>query len=144
MLREYFMQCYTAAPSASLDVHCEKVINQDEMDALCPLDPTTGKRCEPLVRALDPTCSDSERQALLSSLQMIKTSSGYESLSDDVKIQLCKLRSLQTPSELKEFASYVNQVCDSLEISTPETVPDSEPDPQPDPDPNSTPSGDNV
>lgn len=97
------------------------MINQDEMDALCPLDPTTGKRSEPLVRALDPSCSDSERQSLLSSLQLIKTSSGYESLSDEVKMQLCKLRSLQTPSELKDFAGYVNQICDSLEIETPNT-----------------------
>lgn len=83
-LTSYFQHCYTAAPSLSREVHPEKVINQDEMDALCPLDETTGKRCEPLVRALDPSCSDSERQALLSSLQLIKTSSGYESLSDDV------------------------------------------------------------
>lgn len=117
----YFQHCYTAASSASLEVHPEKVINQDEMDALCPLDETTGKRCEPLVRALDPSCGDSERQALLSSLQLVKTSSGYESLSDDVKLQLCKLRSLQTPSELKEFAGYVNQICDSMDIETPET-----------------------
>lgn len=118
--RLYFQHCYTAAPSPSYEVHPEKVINQDEMDALCPLDPTTGKRCEPLVRALDPTCSESERQSLLSSLQLIKTSSGYESLSDEVKLQLCKLRSLQTPSELKEFAGYVNQICDSMDIETPE------------------------
>ncbi len=119
--RNYFQHCYTAVPSSSLEVHPEKVINQDEMDALCPLDPTTGKRSEPLVRALDPSCSDSERQSLLSSLQLIKTSSGYESLSDEVKMQLCKLRSLQTPSELKDFAGYVNQICDSLEIETPNT-----------------------
>ena len=119
--RNYFQHCYTAALSPSYEVHPEKVINQDEMDALCPLDPTTGKRCEPLVRALDPSCSESERQSLLSSLQLIKTSSGYESLSDDVKLQLCKLRSLQTPSELKEFAGFVNQICDSLDIETPET-----------------------
>lgn len=117
----YFQHCYTAAPSPSFEVHPEKVINQDEMDALCPLDPTTGKRCEPLVRALDPTCSESERQSLLASLQLIKTSSGYESLSDDVKLQICKLRSLQTPSELKEFAGYVNQICDSLDVETPDT-----------------------
>lgn len=120
-LTSYFKQCYTAAPSPSREVHPEKVINQDEMDALCPLDPTTGKRSEPLVRALDPQCSESERQSLLSSLQVVKTSSGYESLSDEVKMQLCKLRSLQTPSELKEFASYVNQICDSMEIQIPET-----------------------
>ncbi len=119
--RNYFQHCYTAAPSSSLEVHPEQVINQDEMDALCPLDPTTGKRCEPLVRALDPSCSESERQSLLSSLQLIKTTSGYESLSDEVKMQLCKLRSLQTPSELKEFAGYVNKICDSLEIETPES-----------------------
>lgn len=117
----YFQHCYTAAPSPSYDVHPEKVINQDEMDALCPLDPTTGKRCEPLVRALDPSCSESERQALLSSLQLVKTSSGYESLSDDVKLQLCKLRFLQSPSELKEYACYVNQICDSMDIETSET-----------------------
>lgn len=124
--RNYFQQCYTAVPSSTLEVHPEKVINQDEMDALCPLDETTGKRSEPLVRALDPSCSDSERQALLSSLQMIKTTSGFESLSDEVKMQLCKLRSLQTPSELKEFAGYVNQICDSLDIQTPETPETSE------------------
>lgn len=120
-LTSYFMQCYSAVQSPSREVHPEKVINQDEMDALCPLDCTTGKRCEPLVRALDPTISDSERQSLLSSLQLIKTSTGYESLSDDVKMQLCKLRSLQTPSELKEFAGYVNQICDNLDIDTPQT-----------------------
>ena len=119
--RNYFQHCYTAVTSSSLEVHPEKVINQDEMDALCPLDETTGKRSEPLVRVLDPTISESERQALLSSLQLIKTSSGYESLSDDVKLQLCKLRSLQTPSELKDFAGYVNQICDIMEIETPET-----------------------
>jgi hypothetical protein len=117
----YFQHCYIAAPSPSYEVHPEKVINQDEMNALCPLDETTGKRCEPLVRALDPTCSESERQSLLASLQLIKTSSGFESLSDDVKLQLCKLRSLQTPSELKDFASYVNQICDNMDIETPET-----------------------
>lgn len=122
----YFQRCYTAAPSPSYEVHPEKVINQDEMDALCPLDPTTGKRCEPLVRALDPACSESERQSLLASLQLVKTSSGYESLSDDVKMQLCKLRSLQTPSELKEFAGYVNQICDNMEIETSETSETSE------------------
>lgn len=117
----YFQHCYTAAPSPSYEVLPEKVINQDEMNALCPLDETTGKRCEPLVRALDPACSESERQSLLASLQLVKTSSGYESLSDDVKLQLCKLRSLQTPSELKEFAGYVNQICDNMDIDTPET-----------------------
>lgn len=122
----YFQHCYTAAPSPSYEVHPEKVINQDEMDALCPLDPTTGKRCEPLVRALDPSCSESERHSLLSSLQLIKTSTGYESLSDDVKMQLCKLRSLQTPSELKEFAGYVNQICDSMEIEKPESLIDTQ------------------
>lgn len=129
----YFQHCYTAAPSPSYEVHPEKVINQDEMNALCPLDETTGKRCEPLVRALDPTCSESERQSLLASLQLVKTLSGYESLSDDVKLQLCKLRSLQTPSELKEFAGYVNQICDNMEIETPETLktPDTPDTPEP-------------
>lgn len=136
----YFQHCYTAAPSPSYEVHPEKVINQDEMNALCPLDETTGKRCEPLVRALDPSCSESERQSLLASLQLVKTSSGYESLSDDVKLQLCKLRSLQTPSELKEFAGYVNQICDNMEIETPETPETPEPAPEPAP----TPSGDSV
>lgn len=136
----YFQHCYTAAPSPSYEVHPEKVINQDEMNALCPLDETTGKRCEPLVRALDPHCSESERQALLSSLQLIKTSSGYESLSDDVKLQLCKLRSLQTPSELKEFAGYVNQICDNMDIDEPAP----EPAPEPSPEPAPSPSGDNV
>ena len=128
----YFQHCYTAAPSPSYEVHPEKVINQDEMNVLCPLDPTTGKRCEPLVRVLDPSCSESERQSLLASLQLVKTSSGYESLSDDVKLQLCKLRSLQTPSELKEFAGYVNQICDNMDID----------EPAPEPAPSS--SGDNV
>lgn len=133
------MHCYTAAPSPIYEVQPENVINQDEIDALCPLDETTGKRCEPLVRALDPTCGESERQALLTSLQLVKTSSGYESLSDDVKLQLCKLRSLQTPSELKEFAGYVNQICDSLEIDNPDSTPDSTPGSTPDPAPEPAP-----
>ena len=121
MIGSYFLSCYAAPPIEEMEVHPEVVINQDEMDALCPRDETTGKRCEPLVRALQTDCGDSERQALLATLQSVKTSTGYESLSDDVKLQLCKLRSFQTPSELKEFAVYVNQICDSLDIQTPET-----------------------
>lgn len=121
MIGNYFLSCYAARPIEQMEVHPQVVINQDEMDALCPLDVTTGKRCEPLVRALQSDCGESERQALLATLQTVKTSTGYESLSDDVKLQLCKLRSLQTPSELKEFAGYVNQICDSMEIETPET-----------------------
>lgn len=116
MIRNYFLNCYCAPDIEPMEVHPDVVINQDEMDALCPLDVTTGKRCEPLVRALQADCGESERQALLATLQSVKTSTGYESLSDDVKLQLCKLRSLQTPSELKEFAGYVNQICDSMEI----------------------------
>lgn len=139
MIGNYFLSCYAARPIEQMEVHPSVVINQDEMDALCPLDVTTGKRCEPLVRALQADCGESERQALLATLQSVKTSTGYESLSDDVKMQLCKLRSLQTPSELKEFAGYVNQVCDSLEIDTPDSVP--APDaPEPSPEEN----GDNV
>ena len=121
MIGNYFLSCYAASPLEEMEVHPAVVINQDEMDALCPLDETTGKRCEPLVRVLQSDCGESERQALLATLQSVKTSSGYESLSDDVKLQLCKLRSLQTPSELKEFAGYVNQICDSMELESPET-----------------------
>lgn len=121
MIGNYFLSCYAARPVEQMEVHPQVVINQDEMDALCPLDVTTGKRCEPLVRALQADCGDSERQALLATLQSVKTTTGYESLSDDVKLQLCKLRSLQTPSELKEFAGYVNQVCDSLDVEISET-----------------------
>ena len=121
MIGSYFLSCYAASPIEQMEVHPQVVINQDEMDALCPLDVTIGKRCEPLVRALQDDCGESERQALLATLQSVKTSTGYESLSDDVKLQLCKLRSLQTPSELKEFAGYVNQICDNLEIDLTET-----------------------
>ena len=120
MIGSYFLTCYSAPPIEQMEVHPEVVINQDEMDALCPRDETTGKRCEPLVRALQSDCGESERQALLATLQYVKTSTGYESLSDDVKLQLCKLRSLQTPSELKEFAGYVNQICDNMDFETPE------------------------
>lgn len=118
MIGSYFLSCYAARPIEQMEVHPSVVINQDEIDALCPLDVTTGKRCEPLVRALQADCGESERQALLATLQSVKTSTGYESLSDDIKLQLCKLRSLQTPSELKEFAGYVNSICDSLDIET--------------------------
>lgn len=140
LYREYFSNCYAAPDSTPMPVLAEKVINQDEMDALCPLDPTKGKRSEPLVRALDPGCSESERNALLSSLQLAKTSSGYESLSDEVKLQVCKLRTLQTPSELKEFAGFVNKICDNMEITEP--TPESAPEPASEP--ASAPSGDNV
>lgn len=124
MICNYFLSCYCAPSVEPMEVHPEVVINQDEMDALCPRDETTGKRCEPLVRVLQSDCGESERQALLATLQSVKTTTGYESLSDDVKLQLCKLRSLQTPSELKDFAGYVNQVCDSLDFeisATPDT-----------------------
>lgn len=112
-------------------------IDMDEMDSLCPVNDLTGFRDEPLTRILDPNTPDGVRTSLLSTLQMFTTTEQYKGLSDEQKLALTKLRSCQTPSELKEFASAINQYLDYLEDNE---HPNEQPSEQPSEQPNNQPS----
>lgn len=115
-MSNYFKTCFQAQPSESFvsnvpeDITCP--LDHDLLDSLCPINLETGLRESPLVRVNDPSISDSERQALLSTL--IKSDSPKSlDVDDDTKLMFVKLRSLQTPSELSAFRDSIQTWLDS-------------------------------
>lgn len=120
-MNSYFKSCYTVPLSAdfisSNDEDILSPIDKDEMDVLCPVDSVTGLRSQPLTRILDPSTSDSERNALLSTLQKLPSTS--DNADDETKMMFVKLRSCQTASELASFRSSIQQWLDSHPEFTP-------------------------
>lgn len=119
-MNKYFLYCFSAEPTDGCqstneeDILCP--LDQDMMDSLCPLNIETGLREDPLVRVNDPNLSDSERQMLLSLLpkQSVPPSPDVD---DETKLMFCKLRSLQTPSELSAFRDSIHSWLDSQSTS---------------------------
>lgn len=115
-MNKYFLKCFSAEPFDGFqstneeDILCP--LDQDMMDSLCPVNIETGLREDPLVRVNDPNISDSERQMLLSLLpkQSVPPSPDVD---DETKLMFCKLRSLQTPSELSAFRESIQSWVDS-------------------------------
>lgn len=115
-MNKYFLKCFSAEPLDGFqstneeDILCP--LDQDLMDSLCPVNIETGLREDPLVRVNDPNISDSERQMLLTLLpkQSVPPSPDVD---DDTKLMFCKLRSLQTPSELSAFRDSIQTWVDS-------------------------------
>ena len=115
-MNDYFLNCYKAKSSEcfsstrSEDIQCP--LDQDLLDSLCPINLVTGLRESPLVRVNDPSISDSERQALLSTLPRFDPPKG-PAVDDDTKLMFVKLRSLQTPSELSAYRDSIQSWLDS-------------------------------
>lgn len=115
-MNDYFLHCYSAqltesfSSTRSEDITCP--LDQDFIDYLCPINLETGLRESPLVRVNDPSISDSERQALLSTLPRFDSPKGLD-VDDDTKLMFVKLRSLQTPSELSAFRDSIQNWLDS-------------------------------
>ena len=117
MSSKYFLSCYAARPYDGVqsvndeDVLCP--LDKDQLDSLCPVNIVTGLRDQPLSRALDPSVSDSERQALLSTLNKFNVPDSSADVDDATKLMFVKLRSIQTPSELSQFRSAIQQWLDN-------------------------------
>ena len=117
MSSKYFLSCYAARPYDGVQsVNDEDVIcplDKDQLDSLCPVNIVTGLRDQPLARILDPSVSDSERQALLSTLNKFNVPDSDKNVDDETKLLFVKLRSIQTPSELSQFRSAIQQWLDN-------------------------------
>lgn len=133
MSSKYFLSCYAARPYDGVQsVNDEDVIcplDKDQLDSLCPVNVVTGLRDQPLARVLDPAVSDSERQALLSTLNKFNVPDSSANVDDETKLMFVKLRSLQTPSELSQFRSAIQQWLDNNPDSAPSEPAPSEPAP---------------
>lgn len=117
MSSKYFLSCYSAHPYDGVqslndeDVICP--LDKDQLDSLCPVNISTGLRDQPLARVLDPFVSDSERQALLSTLNKFNVPDSSGNVDDETKLMFVKLRSLQTPHELAQFRNAIQQWLDN-------------------------------
>lgn len=129
-MNKYFLNCFSAFPldgfqsSKPEDITCP--LDPDLMDSLCPLNIETGLREEPLVRVNDPSISDSERQALLTSLSTVSSPPSSD-VDDETKLMFVKLRSLQTASELSAFRDSIQSWLDSQPSDMPSVEPPVEP-----------------
>lgn len=94
------------------------IISQDEVSVTCPLN-EYGLVSDVLQRALNPNLSASTRQQLLSLLDVssVPSSSQFSSLPDDVLLNLVKLRSCQTPSEVAKYSEALNAWFEANNIS---------------------------
>ena len=117
MSSKYFLSCYAARPFDGVqslnevDIKCP--LDKDQLDSLCPVNIVTGLRDQPLARVLDPSVSDSERQALLSTLNKFNVPDSFGNVDDETKLMFVKLRSLQTPHELTQFRNAIQQWLDN-------------------------------
>ena len=71
----------------------------------------------------------------MSKLETLPVSSpALKGVDDSIKVQLLKPRSVQTLSEMAEFADYVKTALEQFNV---ESVPEPEPEPEPESEPNS-------
>ena len=94
------------------------IISQDEVCVTCPLN-EYGLVSDVLQRALNPNLSASTRQQLLNLLDVssVPSSSQFSSLPDDVLLDLVKLRSCQTPSEVAKYSEALHAWFEANNIS---------------------------
>ena len=105
-------------PSSFKEEDITPIISQDEVSVTCPLN-EYGLVSDVLQRALNPNLSASTRQQLLSLLDVssVPSSSQFRSLPDDVFLNLVKLRSCQTPSEVAKYSEALNAWFEANNVS---------------------------
>ena len=96
-------------PSSFKEEDITPIISQDDVSVICPLN-EYGLVSDVLQRALNPNLSASTRQQLLNLLDVssVPSSSQFRSLPDDVLLNLVKLRTCQTPSEVAKYSEALN------------------------------------
>lgn len=90
--------------------------NAEEAHHLFPRDPTTGQLRDLLSQILS-TDNPLLRDSLLSKLQSVSPdSSSLSGVDDATKLQLLKPRSVQSLSEMADFAQFVGSVLNDLNV----------------------------
>ena len=109
-------------PSSFKEEDITPIISQDEVSVTCPLN-EYGLVSDVLQRALSPNLSASTRQQLLNLLDVssVPSSSQFRSLPDDVLLNLVKLRTCQTPSEVAKYSEALNAWFEANNISDDES-----------------------
>lgn len=110
--------------------------NAEEAAHLFPVDPTTGQLRDLLSQILS-TDNPLLRDSLLSKLQSVSPdSSSLQGVDDATKLQLLKPRSVQSLSDMADYAQFVGSVLDDLNVVPPaeptppdESTPPAEPTP---------------
>ena len=113
-------------PSSFKEEDISPIISQDEVSVICPLN-EHGLVGDVLQRALNPNLSASTRQQLLNLLVVSSVPSSFQfrSLPDDVLLNLVKLRTCQTPSEVAKYSEALhawfeaNNISDDIPSDTP-------------------------
>ena len=105
-------------PSSFKDEDITPIISQDEVSVTCPLN-EYGLVSDVLQRALNPNLSASTRQQLLTLLDVssVPSSSQFRSLPDDVLLNLVKLRTCQTPSEVAKYCEALHAWFEANNVS---------------------------
>lgn len=135
----YYQGLYTAnvatipLPSDLLAV--PSPFDAEEAAHLFPVDPTTGQLRDLLSQILNAD-SPLVRDALMSKLEVISPqSSALKGVDDATKLQLLKPRSVQSLSEMADYAKFVGDVLEDLNV-----VPSVEPTPSAEPTPSNEPT----
>lgn len=111
-------------------------LDDEEIEALFPQDPSTGQLSDLLSQILK-TENPLLRDSLMSKLETLpSSSSALQGVDDATKLQLLKPRNLQSLSEMAEFTEYVSNALEQLNADSnvvdkpePEPEPESEPEP---------------
>lgn len=136
----YYQGLYTAnvdtipLPSDLLPV--PSPFDAEEAAHLFPVDPTTGQLRDLLSQILNAD-SPLVRDSLMSKLEVISPqSSALKGVDDATKLQLLKPRSVQSLSEMADYAKFVGDVLEDLNVvPSVEPTPPAEPTPPVDPTP---------
>ena len=106
-------------------------LDTEEIDALFPVDPSTGQVVDLLSQVLQ-TENPLMRDSLMSKLETLpSSSSALAGVDDDIKLQLLKPRSCQSLSEMAEFAKFVSSAIEQLNVPISQPEPEPEPEPEP-------------
>lgn len=103
-------------PISNVDSDNFSPLSQDEVSVICPLN-EHGYVSDVLGRALSSDVTSLQQQQLLSMLDDNGTGSNNLNVPDDVKLNLCKLRSCQSPSEMKQYINALSAWCDANNVS---------------------------
>lgn len=131
---EHYNRMYTcninSVPKSSDLLPVPSPFDAEEAAHLFPVDPTTGQIRDLLSQILNAE-SPLVRDSLMSKLEVLSPdASGFKGVDDATKLQLLKPRSLQSLSEMADYAKFVGDVLEDLNVA-----PTPEPEPTPDPEP---------
>ena len=126
---KFFQSAYHVKPIEPPTIFSEcdvtPIINQDEVAVLCPRT-EHGLVGDVLSRALRATSPEMQNSLLsLLSDNGITPDTKFSSLDDETRMNLVKLRTCQSPSEVKAYYNALSSYFDS--VNTPEPTPEPTP-----------------